>query len=154
MANAHAVDPHAPTAAMVELQAPQAPTRMRGLMAPIEAVSAALLVALVSLVLVSVFWRYVLGSPITAADVAVAAPEAEAELAVGFFGSRYERATPAEREYMRTMAALSADLGSGPDAEVDAAVLTNVAIMDVRWSMASESPLHMGACCWMTDGGR
>ncbi len=37
----------------------------------------------------------------------MAAPEAEAELAVGFFGSRYERATPAEREYMRTMAALS-----------------------------------------------
>ena len=38
----------------------------------------------------------------------VAAPEAEAELAVGFFGSRYERATPAEREYLRAMAALSA----------------------------------------------
>ena len=43
-------------------------------------------------------------SPITADDVAVAAPEAEAELAVGFFGSRYERATPAEREYLRAMA--------------------------------------------------
>ena len=37
-------------------------------------------------------------SPITPDDVAVAVPEAEAELAVGF-GSRYERATPAEREY-------------------------------------------------------
>ena len=37
-------------------------------------------------------------------DVAVAAPEAEAELAVGFFGSRYERATPGEREYLRAMA--------------------------------------------------
>jgi DNA polymerase III delta prime subunit len=43
-------------------------------------------------------------SPITAADVAVAAPQAEAELAVGFFGSRYDRATPAEREYLRAMA--------------------------------------------------
>ena len=31
---------------------------------------------------------------------------AEGELAVGFFGSRYERATPAEREYMRAMAQL------------------------------------------------
>jgi len=39
-----------------------------------------------------------------AADVAVAAPEAEAELAVGFFGSRFERATPGEREYLRAMA--------------------------------------------------
>ena len=28
----------------------------------------------------------------------------ETELAVGFFGSRYERATPAEREYLRAMA--------------------------------------------------
>lgn len=41
-------------------------------------------------------------------DAAVAVPEAEAELAVGFFGSRYERATPAEREYLRAMAELGA----------------------------------------------
>ena len=41
-----------------------------------------------------VAWDVAPRSPITAADVAVAAPEAEAELAVGFFGSRYERATP------------------------------------------------------------
>ncbi len=41
-------------------------------------------------------------------DVRVAAPEAEAELAVGFFGSRYERATPAEREYLRAMADVAA----------------------------------------------
>src|SRR4051794_41905539 len=37
----------------------------------------------------------------------MAAPEAEAELAVGFFGSRFERATPAEREYLRAMAELT-----------------------------------------------
>ena len=53
-----------------------------------------------------VTWDVAAASPIGAADVAVAAPEAEAELAVGFFGSRYERATPAEREYMRAMAAI------------------------------------------------
>ncbi len=52
-------------------------------------------------------WDHAPRSPVTQADVRVAAPEAEAELAVGFFGSRYERATPAEREYMRAMAALS-----------------------------------------------
>jgi hypothetical protein len=51
-----------------------------------------------------VTWDVAAASPVTAADVAVAAPEAEGELAVGFFGSRYERATPAEREYMRAMA--------------------------------------------------
>jgi hypothetical protein len=49
-------------------------------------------------------WDHAPRTPITAADVRVAAPEAEAELAVGFFGSRYERATPAEREYLRAMA--------------------------------------------------
>src|SRR5437763_5478970 len=52
-------------------------------------------------------WDHAPRSPITPGDVRVAAPEAETELAVGFFGSRYERATPAEREYMRTMAALA-----------------------------------------------
>jgi hypothetical protein len=49
-------------------------------------------------------WDIAPRSPITAADVAVAAPEAEAELAIGFFGSRFERATPGEREYLRAMA--------------------------------------------------
>ncbi len=51
-----------------------------------------------------VAWDVAPASPITPDDVRVAAPEAEAELAVGFFGSRYERATPAEREYLRAMA--------------------------------------------------
>jgi cytochrome c553 len=56
-----------------------------------------------------VTWDVATGSPVTANDVSVAAPEAEGELAVGFFGSRYERATPAEREYMRAMASLGDD---------------------------------------------
>ena len=59
-------------------------------------------------------WDHAPVSPITAEDVRVAAPSAEAELAVGFFGSRYERATPAEREYMRAMA----DLTAGPSGAV------------------------------------
>ncbi|HEX3782801.1 MAG TPA: ATP-binding protein [Pseudonocardiaceae bacterium] len=60
-------------------------------------------------------WDAAPADPITAEDVAVAAPEAEAELAVGFFGSRYERATPAEREYLRAMAELTEgrDEGAG-----------------------------------------
>jgi hypothetical protein len=66
-------------------------------------------------------WDHAPASPITAGDVRVAAPEAEAELAVGFFGSRYERATPAEREYMRTMATLST---SDPSGNLDLAVPT------------------------------
>jgi hypothetical protein len=66
-------------------------------------------------------WDVAPRSPVTPDDVRVAAPEAEAELAVGFFGSRYERATPAEREYLRAMA----DLGAAePDAEPDAALAT------------------------------
>ncbi|MCI0689189.1 MAG: ATP-binding protein [Sporichthyaceae bacterium] len=57
-----------------------------------------------------VTWDLAAASPIGAQDVKLAAPHAEAELAVGFFGSRYERATPAEREYMQAMASL----GDGP----------------------------------------
>ncbi len=69
-------------------------------------------------------WDVAPSSPITAADVAVASPEAEAELAVGFFGSRFERATPGEREYLRAMADTAVTLqesGADLDAEWDAA---------------------------------
>ncbi|UQX88388.1 ATP-binding protein [Jatrophihabitans telluris] len=58
-------------------------------------------------------WDAAVTERITEADVAIAAPEAEAELAVGFFGSRYERATPAEREYLRGMAEAMPDEGTG-----------------------------------------
>lgn len=54
-------------------------------------------------------WDLAPESPITDEDVRVAGPAAEAELAVGFFGSRYERATPGEREYLRAMADLAAE---------------------------------------------
>ncbi|HSE10451.1 MAG TPA: ATP-binding protein [Nocardioidaceae bacterium] len=56
-----------------------------------------------------VTWDVSVGSPIRITDVNEAAPEAERELAVGFFGARYDRATPAERDYMRAMAELGAD---------------------------------------------
>jgi hypothetical protein len=71
-----------------------------------------------------VAWDVAPRSPISAADVAVAAPEADAELAVGFFGSRYERATPAEREYLRAMADVA---DTGPDAGADAVPTAAVA---------------------------
>jgi hypothetical protein len=64
-------------------------------------------------------WDAAPTSPITPQDVSVAAPEAEAELAVGFFGSRYERATPGEREYLRAMA----ELTSGRDEPVNTATV-------------------------------
>ncbi len=56
-----------------------------------------------------VTWDVAVETPIRAEDVQAAAPEAESELAVGFFGARYDRATPAERDYMVAMA----DLGEG-----------------------------------------
>src|SRR5262249_25642153 len=72
-------------------------------------------------------WDVAPTSPITADDVAVAAPQAEAELAIGFFGSRYERATRAEREYLRAIADLieqarppAADGGTDADGLADA----------------------------------
>ena len=74
-----------------------------------------------------VAWDSAPGSPITGDDIRVAAPEAEAELAVGFFGSRYERATPGEREYLRAMAdaAQIADQDTqGPDLDDSESVTT------------------------------
>ncbi|WP_110180922.1 ATP-binding protein [Nocardioides solisilvae] len=64
-------------------------------------------------------WDLAPRSPITGDDVAVAAPEAEAELAVGFFGSRYERATPGEREYLRAMADAALAIAESEDEELD-----------------------------------
>ncbi|MEP6816978.1 MAG: ATP-binding protein, partial [Marmoricola sp.] len=58
-----------------------------------------------------VTWDVAVASPIRCSDVRDAAPEAEAELAVGFFGARYDRATPAERDYMTAMADLGEDSG-------------------------------------------
>ncbi len=92
-------------------------------------------------------WDHAPRSPITPADVRVAAPEAEAELAVGFFGSRFERATPAEREYMRAMAALSR-VGGGDGAgdadpdrdDVDTAVSTAEIARSLGRRPASLSP--------------
>ena len=81
-------------------------------------------------------WDHAPQSPITEPDVRVAAPEAEAELAVGFFGSRFERATPAEREYMRAMAALSGE----PDNDMDAAVPTADIAAALARKPASLSP--------------
>jgi len=58
-------------------------------------------------------WELAPRSPVTADDVAVAEPAAQRELAVGFFGSRYDRATPGEREYLRAMAEVAEGGGTG-----------------------------------------
>ncbi len=60
-----------------------------------------------------VTWDAAVGTPIRTADVLEAGPEAEAELAIGFFGARYDRATPGERDYMRAMAGLGANNDDG-----------------------------------------
>ncbi len=64
-------------------------------------------------------WDRAPRTPITAADVVVAAPEAESELAVGFFGSRYERATPGERDYLRAMADAAVQIAEAGEEELD-----------------------------------
>lgn len=65
-------------------------------------------------------WDRAPRSPITLADVAVATPEADAELAVGFFGSRFERATPGERDYLRAISEAADGADSVATAEVAA----------------------------------
>jgi AAA ATPase-like protein len=90
-----------------------------------------------------VAWDVAPRSPITVADIGVAAPEAEAELAVGFFGSRYERATPAEREYLRAMADV-ADPGVPDDAVPTAAVADSLARPPQSLSPARDGLLKKG----------
>jgi hypothetical protein len=86
-------------------------------------------------------WDVAPRSPVTPDDVRVAAPEAEAELAVGFFGSRFERATPAEREYLRAMA----DLGAAEaDAEADAVISTAAVADHLARKPQSLSPARDG----------
>ena len=73
-------------------------------------------------------WDRAPRSPISADDVAVAAPEAESELAVGFFGSRFERATPGERDYLRAMADAAVTLAeTGPLDDVESVPTADVA---------------------------
>ncbi|HEX6344587.1 ATP-binding protein [Umezawaea sp.] len=86
-------------------------------------------------------WDAAPDDPITALDVSVAAPEADAELAVGFFGSRYERATPAEREYLRAMA----EMTDGKDAGVNTAqVAEHLARKPSSLSPARDSLIKKG----------
>ena len=84
-----------------------------------------------------VTWDVAVTSPIRACDVRDAAPEAEAELAVGFFGARYDRATPAERDYMSAMA----DLGEGTG---DLAVKTSEIAAHLTRKPQSLSPARDG----------
>ncbi|GAA4351306.1 ATP-binding protein [Angustibacter luteus] len=81
-------------------------------------------------------WDVAPRSPITADDVRVGAPEAEAELTVGFFGSRYERATPGEREYLRAMA----DIESADAEPAQAGVPTSAVAEQLQRKPQSLSP--------------
>jgi hypothetical protein len=86
-------------------------------------------------------WDAAVQSPIDADDVRMAAPEAGTELAVGFFGSRYERATPAEREYLQGMA----ELAEGRDEPVTTAALAqHLARKPSSLSPARDSLLRKG----------
>jgi hypothetical protein len=90
-------------------------------------------------------WDVAPRSPITADDVRVGAPEAEAELTVGFFGSRYERATPGEREYLRAMADIEApDVEPGHSAVATSSVAEHLARKPQSLSPARDALLKKG----------
>lgn len=76
-------------------------------------------------------WDAAITDPITASDVQAGRPDADHELAVGFFGSRYERATRAERSYMLAMAELA-----------DTAVSTTDIAEHLRRPIRSLSPVR------------
>jgi hypothetical protein len=86
-------------------------------------------------------WDLATGPVITNKDVALGAPEAANELAVGFFGSRFERATPAERDYLSAMA----DVGGSEETPVATAdVATAIGKRPQSLSPARDSLLKKG----------
>ncbi len=89
-------------------------------------------------------WDLAPAAPITVRDVEVAAPEAESELAVGFFGSRFERATPGEREYLRAMADVAAESGDEADAVSTADVAAHLGRKPQSLSPARDALLKKG----------
>ncbi|MGB7819902.1 MAG: ATP-binding protein [Ornithinibacter sp.] len=89
-------------------------------------------------------WDRATTSPIAASDVAVAAPEAESELAVGFFGSRFERATPGEREYLRAMADVAVGVGDETAAVPTSDVATHLGRKPQSLSPARDALLKKG----------
>lgn len=61
-------------------------------------------------------WDYAESSPIDAEDACVGIAAGQAELDVGFYGSRWERATPGQKAYLRAVA--KGGDGPSPSAEV------------------------------------
>ncbi|WP_203567587.1 ATP-binding protein [Aestuariimicrobium ganziense] len=98
-----------------------------------------------------VVWDVAPSSPIQLGDVQVAVPEAEAELGVGFFGSRYERATPAEREYLRAMAEVSEQ--TGDETVSSAAVAEQVGRKAQSLSPARDALMKKGLV-WSGERGK
>lgn len=72
-------------------------------------------------------WEVADASPITAADVDMARAAALAELDASFFRVRFDRLTPAEKRYLRAMAAL----GPGPHRSGDVADQLKVKVSSV-----------------------
>lgn len=62
-------------------------------------------------------WDYAPGDPITLADADVGLLAARRELDIGFYGSRWDRATPAQRTYLRAVA----EGGDAPSSTADVA---------------------------------
>lgn len=89
-------------------------------------------------------WDVAPGPLITVDDVSVAAPLARADLGVGFFGSRYERATPAERDYLRAMATLATELPEGDGAVATADVARLLGRKPASLSPARDALLKKG----------
>lgn len=60
-------------------------------------------------------WDAAGGSPITASDVQAGESVASTSLRIGFFGSRWDRATPAEQRYMQAVAETGDDPAKSSD---------------------------------------
>lgn len=89
----------------------------------------------------SAIWTVATASPFTAENAQAAEVLGRAQLESGFFPARWERATPAEREYLRAMA-MDGDEGSRSAAIAQALGKTSQGLVPVRASLIAKGTIY------------
>lgn len=89
----------------------------------------------------SAMWLVATSSPFTAQNATVAVELGRARLDSGFFPARWERATPAEREYMKCMA-IDGDVGSRSAAVAQRLLKTPQSLAPIRASLIAKGIIY------------
>ncbi len=97
---------------------------------------------------VSAIWTVATASPFTAENAHAAKDLGRAQLDSGFFPARWERATPAEREYLRAMA-MDGDEGTRSAAIAQVLGKTAQSLAPVCASLVAEGTIYSPQHGWV-----